>query len=55
LEREVLFQSDVETLIGKRPFEQKKILEETAPETTSVVEEPAPSNSDTESTPGTEA
>ena len=55
LEREVLFQSDVETLIGKRPFEQKKILEETAPETTSVVEETTSSNSDTESTPGTEA
>ena len=28
LEREVLFQSDVEALIGKRPFEEKKILEE---------------------------
>jgi len=55
LEREVLFQSDVETLIGKRPFEQKKILEETAPETTSVVEETTSSNSDPESTPGTEA
>jgi AFG3 family protein len=26
LEREVLFQSDVETLIGKRPFEEKKPL-----------------------------
>ncbi len=32
LEREVLFQSDVEALIGKRPFEEKKTLgvEETA-------------------------
>ncbi|MDQ3551484.1 MAG: peptidase M41, partial [Bacteroidota bacterium] len=28
LEREVLFQSDVETLIGKRPFEEKKTLAE---------------------------
>jgi AFG3 family protein len=28
LEREVLFQSDVETLIGKRPFEEKKTLTE---------------------------
>ena len=27
LEREVLFQSDVETLIGKRPFGEKKILD----------------------------
>ena len=26
LEKEVLFQSDVETLIGKRPFEEKKAL-----------------------------
>lgn len=32
LEKEVLFQSDVEALIGKRPFEEKKSLsvEETA-------------------------
>jgi cell division protease FtsH len=28
LEREVLFQSDVEALIGKRPFEDKKALAE---------------------------
>lgn len=28
LEKEVLFQSDVEALIGKRPFEQKKLLEQ---------------------------
>jgi cell division protease FtsH len=27
LEKEVLFQSDVETLIGKRPFEDKKLLD----------------------------
>src|SRR4051812_15568366 len=27
LEKEVLFQSDVEALIGKRPFEEKKILD----------------------------
>ncbi len=27
LEKEVLFQSDVETLIGKRPFEEKKLLD----------------------------
>ncbi len=29
LEKEVLFQSDVEALIGKRPFEEKKTLTET--------------------------
>jgi cell division protease FtsH len=28
LDREVLFQSDVEGLIGKRPYEEKKILED---------------------------
>jgi cell division protease FtsH len=27
LDKEVLFQSDVETLIGKRPYEEKKILD----------------------------
>ena len=27
LEKEVLFQSDVEQLIGKRPFEEKKTLD----------------------------
>jgi AFG3 family protein len=27
LEKEVLFQSDVEALIGKRPYEEKKLLE----------------------------
>jgi cell division protease FtsH len=27
LEKEVLFQSDVEALIGKRPFEEKKVLD----------------------------
>lgn len=31
LEREVLFQSDVEALIGKRPFEEKKPLAEEEP------------------------
>jgi cell division protease FtsH len=29
LEREVLFQSDVEALIGKRPFEDKKVIQVT--------------------------
>ena len=38
--REVLFQSDVETLIGKRPYEEKKILDvQDEPES----EEPKPS------------
>jgi cell division protease FtsH len=27
LEKEVLFQSDVELLIGRRPYEEKKMLE----------------------------
>jgi cell division protease FtsH len=27
LEREVLFQSDVEALIGKRPYEEKRALD----------------------------
>ncbi|HEY8970040.1 MAG TPA: AAA family ATPase, partial [Puia sp.] len=27
LEREVLFQSDVEALIGKRPYEEKRLLD----------------------------
>ena len=44
LEKEVLFQSDVEALIGKRPFEEKKPL---------TVEEVAEAAE--ESTPATEA
>jgi cell division protease FtsH len=40
LEREVLFQSDVETLIGKRPFEEKKVLD--VPVTETAVGETAP-------------
>ncbi len=38
LKREVLFQSDVELLIGKRPFEEKKILDIDPKD--AVVEEP---------------
>lgn len=34
LEKEVLFQSDVEALIGKRPFEEKKPLTDQLPATT---------------------
>jgi AFG3 family protein len=40
LEKEVLFQSDVEALIGKRPFEEKKPLAGTE-EVPSITEEPA--------------
>jgi AFG3 family protein len=39
LEREVLFQSDVEALIGKRPYEEKKALE---PEHTGEISEGVP-------------
>jgi cell division protease FtsH len=45
LEKEVLFQSDVEALIGKRPYEEKKVLDvpvsEAAVEETKPVEKPA--------------
>ena len=40
LEREVLFQSDVEALIGKRPFEEKKVLDVPIPEP--IVEQSKP-------------
>jgi len=49
LEKEVLFQSDVEMLIGKRPFEEKKVL--TADE---VKEEPALGESAVAAAPKTE-
>lgn len=39
LQREVLFQSDVETLIGKRPFEEKKVLEVSETATPETAEE----------------
>ncbi|MCZ2458628.1 MAG: ATP-dependent zinc metalloprotease FtsH [Chitinophagales bacterium] len=42
LQREVLFQSDVETLIGKRPFEEKKVLEVDEAAAHQTTEEPAP-------------
>jgi cell division protease FtsH len=51
LEKEVLHKSDVEALIGKRPFEKKKILEDALPEIIISPDEPiiiAP-NSNTES------
>ncbi|MCW3088976.1 MAG: hflB [Ferruginibacter sp.] len=40
LKKEVLFKSDVETLIGKRPYEEKKALEIEAPPEKTVAEEP---------------
>jgi AFG3 family protein len=53
LEREVLFQSDVEALIGKRPFEEKKSLvdEVTVPEIAdATVIEAAPKTGEEKST-----
>ncbi len=48
LVKEVLFKSDVEGLIGKRPFEEKKILEveetQQIPETSSHIDESIASN-----------
>ncbi len=56
LEREVLFQSDVEALIGKRPFEEKKVLDvpvtESAAEEAKPVEKPAEKKSPEEGTAG---
>jgi AFG3 family protein len=37
LKKEVLFKSDVESLIGKRPFEEKKALD--VPDDTSIPEQ----------------
>jgi len=39
LRKEVLFKSDVETLIGKRPYEEKKALDIPTPDT-AVADEP---------------
>jgi cell division protease FtsH len=56
LEREVLFQSDVEALIGKRPFEEKKVLDvpivESITEEVKPVEKPAEKRSPEEGTAG---
>ncbi|HNJ59067.1 MAG TPA: hypothetical protein PLH33_08520, partial [Chitinophagaceae bacterium] len=43
LDKEVLHQSDVEELIGKRPFEEKKIID--------VQEHPSSENQTTTNTP----
>jgi cell division protease FtsH len=40
--KEVLFKSDLEALIGKRPFEEKKLLDVEAPTATPSTEAPAP-------------
>ncbi len=44
LVKEVLFKSDVEALIGKRPFEEKKIVD--------IQEEPTPAQPETATEPG---
>jgi AFG3 family protein len=49
LEKEVLFQSDVEALIGKRPFEHKKLLEEDTDQTAALPTTESPEST----TPGT--
>ncbi len=54
LEKEVLFQSDVESLIGKRPFEHKKLLEdEVEAEAHPVVSETPAPETGTEPIPAT--
>ena len=56
LDREVLFQSDVEALIGKRPFEEKKVLDvpvsESVPQETKPLEKPAEKKSPEEGAAG---
>jgi cell division protease FtsH len=42
LEREVLFQSDVEALIGKRPYEEKKPLADAVALEAEVTQEATP-------------
>jgi AFG3 family protein len=49
LDREVLFQSDVEALIGKRPFEEKKVLD--VPVSEASAEETQPAVMPAEKTP----
>jgi cell division protease FtsH len=51
LDKEVLFQSDVEALIGKRPFEHKKLLDENGVE----IPHHAHAASEIPDTPNTEA
>ena len=42
LKREVLFKSDVEALIGKRPYEEKKALDIIDNPKDGVIEDPMP-------------
>ncbi|MFM7671307.1 MAG: ATP-dependent zinc metalloprotease FtsH [Bacteroidota bacterium] len=49
LEREVLFQSDVEALIGKRPYEEKKPLADAVADATEISSETPASSEATES------
>jgi AFG3 family protein len=44
LEKEVLFQSDVEALIGKRPFEDKKVISAENTENVETTEEATPAS-----------
>jgi cell division protease FtsH len=44
LEKEVLFQSDVEALIGKRPFEDKKVISAENTENVENTEETTPAS-----------
>jgi len=44
LEKEVLFQSDVEALIGKRPFEDKKVISAENTENVETTEETTPAS-----------
>ncbi|MBL7728030.1 MAG: ATP-dependent zinc metalloprotease FtsH, partial [Dinghuibacter sp.] len=53
LKREVLFQSDVEALIGKRPYEEKKIFEE-EPGATPAIENQQKEGSEEQTTPPAE-
>jgi cell division protease FtsH len=41
LKKEVLFKSDVEALIGKRPYEEKKLLDVDVDETETTSETPS--------------
>jgi cell division protease FtsH len=52
LEREVLFQSDVELLIGKRPYEEKKVLDVPAAEAAAEEAKPADATIKKESSEG---
>ena len=46
LVKEVLFKSDVESLIGKRPFEEKKILDVVVEDKHTLKDSDVPSSTD---------